>query len=705
MNATTSNALVWAITGALALAQAQAQAAETRAPADPLETIVITAQRIKDDVEAEQALTPGGVSIVDGEELYRRNVTNLADMLRYVPGVWSESSSGSDDLFFSSRGSNLDATDYDKNGIKLLQDGLPVSTADGNNHNRVIDPLSARYAVIARGANAVTYGASTLGGAIDFVSPTARNVAPFSVFVSGGSQGALNGRASAAAVADALDGLVTIEAKSRDGYREHSEQQRTAIYANAGWQISDTVTTRLYAAHVDSEEELPGALTRAEVEANDEQASNNALVGNFQKNVQTSRIAAKTIWTIDPASSLEIGLSYEKQSLYHPIVQPILVDFDGAGPAPAVEVFSLLVDTDHRDVGAMLRYRLRRGDHDLLAGINYGDGSVRGGNYRNLNGRRNGLSERVDNKADSLEAYIVDRWQLSPAWTLVAGAQIVEARRDVRTVDAASGAVRSPNDDYSAFNPRLGVIYALSDTTELFGSVSRLFEAPTNFEIEDDIRGGSATLDAMRGAVYEVGARGAVEQPGGNRWHWDLAVYYAAIRDEILSIDDPFAPGNSLSTNVDKTTHAGVEALVGASFPVAGDAHRIEPLVSLTWNEFSFDSDPTYGDNKLPAAPEYAVRGEMVYRNGTGFYVGPTFDLVGKRFADFSNTYKVGSYQLLGLRGGYSSRGWEVFAELRNLLDEDYIATLSVLNTASSDARVLYPGAPRSAYAGARVQF
>jgi iron complex outermembrane receptor protein len=38
-----------------------------------------------------------------------------------------------------------------------------------------------------------------------------------------------------------------------------------------------------------------------------------------------------------------------------------------------------------------------------------------------------------------------------------------------------------------------------------------------------------------------------------------------------------------------------------------------------------------------------------MYRN-TGFHVGPTFDLVGERFVDFSNTYKVTSYGLLGLR-------------------------------------------------------
>ena len=131
-----------------------------------------------------------------------------------MPGVWSESSSGTDSMFFSSRGSNLDATDYDMNGIKLLQDGLPVTTADGNNHNRVLDPLSGRYATIARGANALTYGASTLGGAIDFSSPTARNSSPLQLFVDGGSHGSGGARISAGAIAGAFDGARYIRAEA-----------------------------------------------------------------------------------------------------------------------------------------------------------------------------------------------------------------------------------------------------------------------------------------------------------------------------------------------------------------------------------------------------------------------------------------------------------------------------------------------------------
>ena len=183
-------ALLMACIGPACLrANAQAAGAEPT-----LDTVVVTSQRIREQLDAERALTPGAVTTLDGKESFQRSVTQLADLLRYVPGIWIESVSGSDEVFYSSRGSNLDSTDYDKNGIKFLQDGLPTTSADGNNHNRALDPLSARYATIAHGANALAYGASTLGGAIDFTTPTARNSPPLSAFLSGGSHGQLNAR-------------------------------------------------------------------------------------------------------------------------------------------------------------------------------------------------------------------------------------------------------------------------------------------------------------------------------------------------------------------------------------------------------------------------------------------------------------------------------------------------------------------------------
>jgi len=670
-----------------------------------LETVTITAQRINEEIKAEQALTPGGVTVIDGKSLYERSVTNMTDMLRYVPGVWAESGWGSDELFFSSRGSNLDATDYDKNGIELFQDGLPVTTADGNNHNRVIDPLSARYAVIARGANALTYGASTLGGAFDFTSPTAHTTEPLSLYATGGSFGLLSGRVTAGAAGDAFDGLVTLEAKSYDGYRDHSAQDRKGAYANAGWRVSDTVSTRFYATYLDNNEELPRGLTREQVDQDPDQAAASAITGDNRKIVKTARGAFKTTWQIDPSNSLQFGFWYEDQSLYHPIVDVRGPDPDGPGPELGPQYFSLLIDTDHRNLGGMARYNTKLGDHNLLFGVTYRDTDVDGGHYGNLFGHRNGLTEYYAESAHGIEGFAVDRWALNGSWTLVYGAQAVRTRREVRETTPDGMIFRNPKGDYSSVNPRIGVIYAISQANEAFASVSRLFEPPTTFELSDDACKCNRLLDPMKGTVVEVGVRGTSAQTEGTRWRWDVTAYYAKIHDEILSVDDPDAPGTSLSANVDSTIHAGVEALLGASFALGSSTHRLEPLVSLTINEFSFDSDAAYGDNDLPAAPKYAARGEIMYRHANGFYVGPTFDLVGKRYADFMNTYGVDSYELLGVRGGFTAKHWEVFAELRNLLDKDYISMVGVRDRAGPDADVLFPGAPLSAYFGARLAF
>src|SRR5690606_5812503 len=184
-----------------------------------------------DPAESERARTPGNVTIVEGGSFRQRTVNNMADALRYVPGVWAQSSTGGDGIFLSSRGSNLDATDYDNNGVRLFQDGLPVTAADGNNHNRFMDPMNASRVVVAHGANALTYGASTLGGAIDFITPTARDGAPMQLAFNVGSFGLASARLTAGGVSGDVDGQLTLETKDRDGYREHGREHRTGLYA------------------------------------------------------------------------------------------------------------------------------------------------------------------------------------------------------------------------------------------------------------------------------------------------------------------------------------------------------------------------------------------------------------------------------------------------------------------------------------------
>jgi iron complex outermembrane receptor protein len=676
----------------LCAAQAWGQTVSSERDSD-LETIVVIGKEAALEAErAEINATPGGASLIDMQSVREQNVSNLADALRLVPGVWAVSPTGDENVFFSSRGSNLDATDYDMNGIKLLQDGLPVTTADGNNHNRIIDPLAAQYATMARGANALSYGASTLGGAVNFVTPTGRDNQGIGLSVTGGSHGQMVARLSYGTLfGDSADGLVSIEARQWDGYREHNEQERTGLYANAGWQFGDDWSTRFYLTAIDNNQELAGALSRAQFDADPDRAGGAAIPGNYQIDVDTARLANRTSWQVDANRRLDFGFSVEDQSLHHPIVWS--------------PFFSLLIGTDHRDLGTMLRYSQKAGNHEFLFGLNYGQNEVDGGHYRNLAGERNGLMTVIDNRAATAEIFAMDSWHVTDSTTLVLAAQAVSADREVRNRSAASGVVAKPKDSYERINPRFGVVQSVGDGVSLYGNLSSLFEPPTNYELEDNVAGGDATLRPMKGSVIEVGTRGERAVGTANRWAWDVSIYYAEIDDEILSVEDASAPGTSLATNVDRTVHAGIEAMLRSDISLGVGRGALEPLLTLTVNEFSFDGDRVYGDNDLPAAPEYFLRGELLYRGASGFFIGPTIERAGKRWADFENSYRIGAHTLFGLRAGWTGERWRAFADIRNLSDETYVAYHSVRNSASPDDAILYAGEPLSAYFGIEILF
>jgi iron complex outermembrane receptor protein len=452
--------------------------------------------------------------------------------------------------------------------------------------------------------------------------------------------------------------------------------------------MTEDVSTRFYATYDDLYLELPRELTWAQYRADPRKARPDAVGGNHSKAVEAWRLAFKTTVNNVAGGTLEFGASHEDQSLYHPIV--------GDGTPESYYDFSLVINTDHKNDATMLRYQKDVGEHGLVFGANYAYSTEKGGNYRNIEGNLGDIWSNVLNDSRSLELFALDRWKFAPDWTLVYGTQYVSANRDV----GKASTDKHVSADYHAFNPRLGIIFNLQKGAEWYANVSRVYEPPTTFELTDDDTGGGTALNAMHGVAVESGLRGTLLADKA-KWNWDISAYYTALRNEILSVDEG---GLSKSKNIDKTTHAGVEALLGASFDISG-GHRIEPLVNATFNAFSFDSDIDYGNNRLPAAPRWFARGEVMYANTSGFRIGPTFDFVGARYIDFDNTQRVGSYGLFGARAEYETGQWNVFAEARNLADKDYVGGVVVKDRAGASDALLHPGAPRSIYVGARYQF
>ena len=121
-----------------------------------------------------------------------------------------------------------------------------------------MDPTAYRYVEVYKGANGLRYGANSLGGAINFVTPTGRDASPFEARFDAGSFGFVRGQASTGGVSGPADWFVTGSAQREDGFREHSNGNIERGSANVGYQFSPDAETRFYVNANSWRQRLPG---------------------------------------------------------------------------------------------------------------------------------------------------------------------------------------------------------------------------------------------------------------------------------------------------------------------------------------------------------------------------------------------------------------------------------------------------------------
>ncbi len=179
----------------------------------------------------------------------------------------------------------------------------------------------------------------------------------------------------------------------------------------------------------------------------------------------------------------------------------------------------------------------------------------------------------------------------------------------------------------------------------------------------------------------------------------------------MLELNDRF--GNDIgTTNVPRSTHQGVEAsleiellqeiLIQKHGTRAGD--RLSFHQSYTLNDFHFDEDPVYGDNRIAGIPIHVYEAQLLYETPSGFYAGPNLQCNFSRYpVDQANTLFADSYVLLGFRAGFRrTNGFSVFVDCRNLTNQRYAASIDVIADARTEPNpeIFHPGDGRSYYGG-----
>lgn len=575
-------------------------------------------------------------------------------------------------------------------GIRVLQDGVPLNLADGGFDMQSIEPTATAYINVWRGGNALAYGSSTLGGAIDYVSRNGRNSPGGSARLEIGSWDYLRATVAGGAAFEASDVYGSFTQQSQDGFRDHAEQNNQRFFTNAGWRISENVETRLYVTAIKTDSELPGNLTKAQLEADPRQAAAGNIAGDQHRDYELLRVASKTTFVAGPDTRWDLVAAWTYKDLDHPIFQVIDQLSNDA-------LFGLAVENTSDLFGR---------DHLLRAGVQANRGQTDAANFANVAGSRGALVSQDDQTATNFEAFAESQLSLGSGFTSVLGFSAAHNRRDTTRTFGAVTPANTYDRDYDSVAPKVGVRWdnAARDV-QLYANVSGSHEPPSFSESGTAVVANKAQI----ATTVEIGTRGT------RRWlRWDASAYHSAVKDELLTVQlpPPAAIGATGTINADHTVHEGVELgfdadLLGHDWKSDAD-NRFVLRAAWTWGRFRFDDDAIYGDNIIAGLPEHLVRGELLWECAAGYYAGPTFEWVpSKTYVDHRNTFSADPYALLGFKFGRRvDKGLSWFVEARNLTDETYAATTGVIeNAAGADVAQFLPGDGRSVYAGIEYRF
>ena len=709
-----------------------------------LEPVVIEGEagNAEDLAEERLSATPGGTALVRIDELPPEATVRLSDALSLVPGVVIQNFFGGfDQPRVQIRGSGLQQNPVER-GILFMQDGLPLNRADGSYIVGFADPSQAEFVEVYRGYTTNRLGATVLGGALNFVSPTGSSTPGFGLEVTGGSFGFVDGMGRAGFAADRVDGFLSFDAGRRDGFRERNESFRATVNANGGVRISEAVSARLFAGYTALDFDVAGPLTRELLESSPRSVFGGPTV-----------IPGMPPTVINPGPN--VLRDRPKREAFQPRVGSRITGDFGAHVVDAALGYSNTDDTftfpisggvretDGGDVTMIGRYAYRP-DQDaalplLEATVLYTVGSADRTYFINESGRPGPKIGANDLDATTLSAYTGANIPLGAGFVLSPGFAYARATRenadrfesavrptiafnpampDQRLPDGTVPATDTSYDrSYDGFSPSLALSWRPVEDQLVFAAVSRSFEPPTQDDLLATINGtpnsspgrpnpanpalpaeafATPDLDAQTGTTVEVGWRG-----GFDRVAADAVIYYSWIEDELLSLRDVTgAPLGAI--NADETRHFGIE--LGASAAITDD---LIGRLAYTYQDFRFHDDPLRGNNRLAGAPPHVVNLDLDYAVTDDLSVGGSvLWRPGTTPVDNFNTLDNDPFAVLDLRASYAlTSSATAFAEVRNVTDETYASSTLIVDRARPDQAAFLPGDGRAFYAGVQVLF
>ena len=689
-----------AVAALMPLASAVAEspaAAEPSSRLDPVRVSITRAERLLLDV-------PASVDLIDGATLRDAQLrVNLSETLGRVAGLTVlDRGNYAQDLQISVRGFGSRAS-FGVRGIRLYVDGVPAASPDGQGQVSNFPLGAAERIEVLRGPFSALYGNSS-GGVIALTSalrPQPLRITPNAAVGSFGTwRAGLNAVGGEGDFAWAFDG----SRFSTDGARGHSAARRDLINLRLGFADSPVGRLRVSINALDMPDtQDPLGLTRAQMQANPDQASPVALQFNTRKTTRQATLGASTEAALGQATltaSAWVGTRAVTQ------FQAIPVTTQSAPRHPGG-----VIDFDRHFGGADLRAGWDIGAMTLTAGLAAERLDEDRQGYENFIGSTLGVTGRLrrdeTNTLTAVDPYLQAEWRSGAQWRWLAGLRYSTLRFESRDrYIVGSNGDDSGSQSYRGLTPTLGVVFRAQPALSWYASYGRGFETPTLSELAyrpDGSAGFNTTLRAARSDNVETG----VKYAPGSALRATLAVFAIRTRDDLVVRTN--SGGRSAFGNVGQTRRDGLELSadwrITTAWSLYGSAAVLrarfsEPFLACGPAPCTTPSVPVAAGARLPGVPARTAFIELRRRGGWAD-LSAEWRAQSSLAVDDANSDTAAGYAVVNLSAarsvGVGTRSLRAYVRLNNAFDRRYVGSVIVNE---GNRRFFEPAAGRAVLAG-----
>ena len=652
----------------------------------------VTVLRTEQDLGA----VPQSVAVIQRDEIeHSQRRASLDEALRGIPGLFVQNRRNyglSGGIGISIRAPQ---PRFGLRGLAIIQDGIPITTADGTTEPGNVDLGSVGRIDVVRGPSSVLYGNSA-GGVINLTTtfdPSRRlTITPDIQFGSHGynrQQVRLDGGNAGTQF------MASVSRFETDGFRDHSHAEIT----QANFVVRHDLTASTELRGVFNLYDTPFAESPSFV--NEEDARNNPTMARG--------LAVSRNWG-EAANQGQGGLTVEhrfsESQLFRATGWGMWRDLDASGVFRMVELGRTGYGIRSEYLGGT---QVGATGIELAAGL---DISSQNDDRREFGQVRpstpGGMSTngalRVDQTEDVLSAGPFAQLSVAPHDRVQFTAGV---RWDYYNFSAGDRKLddgdQSGDRTMDAVSPSVGVTVAAAPGVNIFGNFATAYETPTTVELSNTPTGEGGfnqQLDPQDLESFELGVRGLITPA---RLRYEVATYVSTVDNALVSFQN--VDEQTFFRNAGKSSRDGVELLLewvpNASF---------DATIAYTYQRFVFEEFATGGDdfagNDEPGAPPHRVFGGVSYTAPFGLRSGLNVRWVDEYVLNNANTVTNWAYTIVDLRFGWDARWGDTdvrpFIGIDNLLDERYNSSAI---TNAFGGRYYEPSPGREVYGGLTFGF